>query len=119
MTLMSRFTGKDITDEDHLRQSIEDIVTTPKGSRVMRRDYGSSLFLLVDQPANPGLYSRIRSAIAESIDAWEPRVVLSKIILDATNISRGQLGVGFEGYYLPGGRVVRLRDITIAFRVAA
>ena len=37
---------------DHLRQSIIDILTTPIGTRVMRPDYGSRLFELIDRPVN-------------------------------------------------------------------
>nr|VFK47168.1 MAG: hypothetical protein BECKTC1821D_GA0114238_104214 [Candidatus Kentron sp. TC] len=40
MAGMSAFTGKHFSDIAHLRQSITDILTTPIGSRVMRREYG-------------------------------------------------------------------------------
>ena len=47
MTGMDRETGKSLSGIEHLRQSIRDILTTPIGSRVMRRDYGSRLFELL------------------------------------------------------------------------
>jgi len=40
---MHRDTVRAITDADHIRQSMSDILRTPVGSRVMRRDYGSPL----------------------------------------------------------------------------
>lgn len=43
MSGTSRLTGRVIDQDAHLTQSITDILTTPKGSRVMRRDYGSRL----------------------------------------------------------------------------
>lgn len=43
-------TGKRLSGADHLRQSVSDILTTPVGSRVLVRDYGSDLFSLVDNP---------------------------------------------------------------------
>ena len=44
MTGMSRETGRACDDElAHIRQSIRDILTTPVGSRIKRRDYGSLL----------------------------------------------------------------------------
>jgi phage baseplate assembly protein W len=49
---MSAATGKALGDLSYLRQSIRDILTTPKGSRVMRRGYGSDLFELIDAPMN-------------------------------------------------------------------
>jgi phage baseplate assembly protein W len=39
-------------DLAHLRQSIADVLTTPIGSRVQRREYGSLLPELIDQPFN-------------------------------------------------------------------
>lgn len=47
---MNRATGAAIADLDHTRQSLSDILGTPIGSRVMRRDYGSLLSDLIDQP---------------------------------------------------------------------
>lgn len=44
---MSRDSGKELKGIDHLRQSITDILTTPVGTRVWRRDYGSRLPRLV------------------------------------------------------------------------
>ncbi|MEW7978507.1 MAG: GPW/gp25 family protein [Candidatus Sedimenticola endophacoides] len=49
---MHAITGQHLAGEAHLRQSIIDILTTPLGTRVMRRDYGSRLFELVDAPIN-------------------------------------------------------------------
>ncbi|MGD7246543.1 GPW/gp25 family protein, partial [Ralstonia pseudosolanacearum] len=53
MTGMNSSTGRAIADRPHLAQSIGDILTTPIGSRVMRRDYGSEVPDLIDQPLNP------------------------------------------------------------------
>ncbi|EXU76011.1 baseplate assembly protein, partial [Erwinia mallotivora] len=47
---MNRDTGEAVTDIDHIRQSVRDILITPEGSRVARREYGSLLSRLTDQP---------------------------------------------------------------------
>lgn len=49
---MNNTIGKVITDIDHLRQSVRDILLTPQGSRIARREYGSLLSSLIDQPQN-------------------------------------------------------------------
>ena len=41
---MNAGSGHAITDNEHIAQSIGDILLTPIGSRVMRRAYGSQLF---------------------------------------------------------------------------
>lgn len=76
---MSRDTGGALTDLDHIRQSVRDILLTPVGSRVMRRSYGSLLSALIDQPQNEALRLQIMSACYMAILQWEPRVKLTGI----------------------------------------
>jgi hypothetical protein len=38
---MNSATGKAITDTEHLNQSVKDILITPQGSLIARREYGS------------------------------------------------------------------------------
>ncbi|MDR1229696.1 MAG: GPW/gp25 family protein [Azoarcus sp.] len=49
---MDAETGRTTSDLAHVRQSIRKILTTPIGSRVMRRGFGSRLSDLVDAPLN-------------------------------------------------------------------
>jgi len=65
--------GKDISEINHLKQSISNILTTPIGSRIMRRDYGSNLFNKIDHPVNGELIAGIYLYIVESLFIWEPR----------------------------------------------
>ena len=91
--MMNRTTGRTIGDADHLRQSVADILTTPIGSRVMRRDYGSLVPALIDQPHNPALASRINAAAVSALMRWEPRLLVRRIQLrrDTDHASRGTL----------------------------
>lgn len=82
--MMNRSTGGHITAPAHLRQSVVDILTTPIGSRVMRRDYGSLLQALVDQPDNKATAARVAAACAAALMRWEPRLGLLRI-----NLARG------------------------------
>lgn len=76
---MSRQTGRALSGVEHVRQSIVDILTTPIGSRVWRRDYGSRLPDLLDNPINAGTLLDIYTASADAIAKWEPRFHLKKI----------------------------------------
>lgn len=76
---MSAHTGKAITDIDHITQSIRDIITTPIGSRVMRRAYGSELIDLIDQPQNGATRLRMMAAIVHALTLWEPRIRITAI----------------------------------------
>jgi len=72
-------TGKELKGYDHLRQSIRDILKTPIGSRVMRRDYGSRLWDLVDAPINAETLAELHIATAEALDKWEPRILIESV----------------------------------------
>lgn len=74
-------TGKKLEGMAHLGQSIGDILMTPLGSRVMRRDYGSLLPELIDQPFNDATRMRLFGATALALMRWEPRIRLVRVQL--------------------------------------
>lgn len=76
---MSASTGKPLEGLDHLRQSIADILTTPLGSRLQRRDYGSLVPSLIDAPGNGATLIRVYAAVATALIRWEPRVRVTRI----------------------------------------
>jgi len=76
---LSRHTGEVLTTQEHLRQSVIDILTTPIGSRVAMRDYGSRLFELTDSPMTPALEVDIAAATIEALDLWEPRLNIKRV----------------------------------------
>ena len=80
---MSQHNGKAITDTDHLRQSVRDILLTPQGSRIARREYGSLLSVLIDQPQNPALRLQIMSAVYMALSRWEARLTLDSITINS------------------------------------
>ena len=93
---MDRTTGKPLDGLAHLQQSIGDILSTPVGSRVMRRDYGSLVPRLIDQPFNPTTKIRLYAATATALMRWEPRIRLSRVALDLGE-QPGQVVVTLEG----------------------
>lgn len=74
-------TGLRIEGEAHLIQSIADILTTPIGARVMRRDYGSLLPELIDAPFNGATRMKLYGATATALMRWEPRIRLTRVEL--------------------------------------
>jgi phage baseplate assembly protein W len=105
-------TGKPISGIDHLRQSIRDILTTRKGTRVMCRDYGSRLPELVDRPVNPAFEMDVYAATAEALARWEPRFELAQVrILEA---SPGHIILKREGVYRPDGTNLVLHDLEVS-----
>jgi phage baseplate assembly protein W len=85
---MNATTGERIEGDAHLAQSIGDILTTPIGSRVLRRDYGSALFELIDQPMNALGRLRVFAAVADALRRWEPRLRITRVALGGTDGAR-------------------------------
>ena len=76
---MDRRTGAPIGEAAHLAQSITDILSTPVGSRVLRRAYGSDLPNLIDAPINGETVVDVYQAVAEALDRWEPRLLVERV----------------------------------------
>lgn len=84
MSGLNRHTGRKIDDQAHLTQSVQDILTTPKGTLVMLRDYGSDLPDIIDQPLNGETIVDAYMDVAEALDLWEPRLNVVRVQLVAT-----------------------------------
>lgn len=72
-------TGTAISDDAHITQSLYDILHTPLGSRVMRREYGSLLSELIDEPDNAAARLKVMSACYMALTRWEMRVSIQRI----------------------------------------
>lgn len=103
---MSNLDGGLLGQEAHLQQSIYDIIMTPVGSRVMRRDYGSRVFYLLDQPVNGLLVARLQAEIAQALYKFEPRVKFSRVQI--TSLKAGTIEMNIEGVWRNNNRIIRL-----------
>lgn len=79
MAGMARSSGVALDGLDHIRQSVADILSTPVGTRVGRREYGSLLPELIDQPMTPANILRLYAASAVAISRNEDRIRLRKV----------------------------------------
>ena len=68
------------TDEISVRQSIEIILSTSKGERIMRPDFGCDLNKLLFAPNNGATQALATFEVGEALRAWEPRIE----VLDVT-----------------------------------
>lgn len=108
---MDKATGCAVADLEHLRQSIVDILTTPIGSRVMRRDYGSKIFQRLDAPITGELVAEIYSDVVEALFNYEPRFEVSNV--SVVSIDNGSIVLDLEGKYIPSGEILTINGITI------
>ena len=76
---------------EHIQQSVEDILTTPRGTRVMRPEYGSGIWGLVDRPVSPEWLVDVYAEVVTSLDRWEPRIRVTQVT--ARQVAAGQVTV--------------------------
>lgn len=105
-------TGKRLEGIAHIKQSIRDILTTRIGTRVMRRDYGSRLPELVDNPTGELLKIELFAATAEALVKWEPRFRLDRVYLESAS-QEGRVVLVLEGRILAYNEPIRLEGIEI------
>ncbi|MEE5122103.1 GPW/gp25 family protein [Pseudomonas alliivorans] len=103
---MDRRTGQPVSGLAHLRQSIEDILSTPIGSRRMRPDYGSKIRRFVDLPVNDGWRSAVQAEVARSLSRWEPRLRLERVRVIA--VLNGQVTLQLTAVYLGDNAVLEV-----------
>ncbi|MFK4764544.1 GPW/gp25 family protein [Desulfobaculum sp. SPO524] len=103
--------GGTLSGLEHVRQSVRDILTTPVGSRVMRREYGSRLPRLVDAPMTGETLVELYAATAEALARWEPRLRVERV--SAREAGAGHVAIDVQGTYLPDGKPVTMEGIII------
>lgn len=86
---MNARTGRAISGQSHIEQSVSDILFTPLGTRVMRRDYGSLLPELIDGPINPLMRMRVMAASVMALARWEPRIQVNQVDFSESGIDGG------------------------------
>ena len=96
-TGMNRSTGKALSGREHLVQSIQILLSTPLGSRVMLPEYGSAVVDLIDQGTTDSARLRIYKATLESLKRWEPRLDAQRV--QANLMTQGEVEISIEGIY--------------------
>lgn len=103
--------GRYITPDEHLAQSVGFILNTPIGTVVCLRDFGSYIPELLDQPNDRLTRVRIFGATATALHRWEKRLRLRRVDLVAGDKStRAILEIDAERRDRPApNNLVRLR----------
>ena len=108
---MSAIDGRPLDGVDHLDQSVRDVLTTPIGSRVMRRTYGARIADLVDQPWGDALRQAVIAATAQALQAWEPRLRVDHVAVEPAG--DGHVRIDLDGEYLPAGSAVVVSGVVV------
>lgn len=98
---INRRTGRRITDNDHIAQSVGMLLLTPKGSRILRRWLGSDVPSRVDAPMDDanvlGLFVDIAEALRD-----EPRFEVKRAAVPTAD-AEGRFSLALAGVIYPNG----------------
>jgi phage baseplate assembly protein W len=70
------------TDEEAIKSSLIQIVTTGKGERVMRSGFGCDAFAMVFENTDSLFRRKAEREIRSSVAQWEPRVRINAVIIE-------------------------------------
>ncbi|UVS99060.1 GPW/gp25 family protein [Burkholderia glumae] len=100
---MNARTGRVIAGQAHIEQSVADILFTPLGTRMERREYGSLLPELIDGPINPLMRMRVMAAAVMALARWEPRIQVNQVDFVSTGTDGGAV-LDLQGERTDGSR---------------
>lgn len=107
---LNKKNGKTITGIEWLEQQINDILTTRKGTRTMRANYGSNLPDLIDKNITNEL---VLDIIDEVNTALEPLANVFKVVLVEVVNNNEKLALNITGNYLQNNKEITLNTVFI------
>jgi hypothetical protein len=82
--------------EQDIKEAIRIILSTSKGERVMRPDFGSGIHDLVFASMSTAVIGLLESDVREALTTWEPRIELLRVEVAADEAYIGKLKVNID-----------------------
>lgn len=96
--LVEAITGKISMSEyeDDIKESIRIILSTSKGERIMRPDFGCGIHDFVFSSMSMTTLSMMESSIRESLQQWEPRIEVIQVNASPDGGEAGRLVINIR-----------------------
>ncbi|MEE4218652.1 MAG: GPW/gp25 family protein [Xanthomonadales bacterium] len=82
--------------EESIKQAIWIILSTAKGERVMRPDFGCGIHELVFAPNDATTRGLARHHVSEALRVWEPRIEVLDVTVKVAGAQGEALHIGIE-----------------------
>jgi len=66
---------------NEIEQAIAVILSTPRGQRVMRPEFGCRIYELIFAPINASTFATAKRHVQEALARWEPRIAVLDIAI--------------------------------------
>ena len=83
------------SDEEDIRQSLEILLATEVGERVMHPRYGCNMKRLVFEPLDTSLQTYMKHLINTAILYFEPRIILNSVQLEPV-VNEGRIDINLD-----------------------
>lgn len=85
-----------LEDEEDIRSSLEVLLSTAVGERVMDVNYGCNMDELIFESLSTSVITIIKDKVDKAILFFEPRIEVTKLELNADNILEGRILIEIE-----------------------
>ena len=85
-----------VSYEEDIKQSILIILTTAKGERVMRPDFGCGIHDLVFAAVSAQVVAQIKTTVRDALRTYEARILVQDVTVGTANLARGYLDVTID-----------------------
>lgn len=85
-----------VSDDKDIQQSLQILLTTRIGERVMQPTYGADTDRLIFEPINLSLISLVKDIIEKAIVMYEPRIEVSNIDINQDGQTEGLLLISID-----------------------
>jgi phage baseplate assembly protein W len=82
--------------EEDIKEAIPIILSTAKGERVMRPDFGCGIHDLAFAPINTATLTLVENTVREALTIYEPRIELIRVKASAERAEEGKLLVSID-----------------------
>jgi phage baseplate assembly protein W len=82
--------------EKDIRESIWIILSTSKGERVMRPEFGCGIHDFVFASINMSILTLIENSVRESLTLWEPRIEVMSVKVSTEKMNEGKLMINID-----------------------
>ena len=82
--------------EEDIKEAMWIILSTSKGERVMRPDFGCGIYVFVFDVINTATMGLVEASVREALTLWEPRIELVNVNISVDKAEEGKLLISID-----------------------
>lgn len=87
---------KMVLGEEDIHQSLQVLLSTSIGERIMNEEYGCALRDFQFESTNSSLFLNLETTVSNALKLYEPRIKVAKVDVSLSNILEGEILITIE-----------------------